>query len=168
MDIQKCELLNLTELGEYLIIAEEITVLSCGASRSFTAESVFSADSLPNYNSNIILEHFTATCRRFTDILAFKDQLQKVLYNNNETLSNDILLQLTSLIIKLQTAAMKLQKIERKLNKSYCVLFTSAQYDLIYSSRHAQPHTNIVRSLCIRAAVLQDKKKLCDNWANYK
>lgn len=166
-DTHECELLNITELGEYQIIAEEITNISCNASQNFTAESDISADSFPNNNTNIIFEHFTATCRRYTDILAFKDQLQKVLFNNNETLSNDILLQLTSLIIKLQTAAMKLQNIESKMNKSYCVSFTSAQYDLIYSSR--QLHTNVVRSLCIRAGVyLQDTKNLCDNWAKYK
>ena len=170
-DVCNCELLNITELGEYQIIAEEITNISCYVSKKFTVESSFSAGSLPNNNSNVIFKYFTATCKRYTDILAFKDQLQKVLLINNETLSIDTLLQLTSLIIDLQTAAMKLQNIERKMNESYCVTFTSEQYELIYFSRQLQMNmeNNLLRSLCIRAGLyLQNKKCVCDNWARYK
>ena len=171
-DACECELSNITELGEYLIIAEEITDISCYVSNEFIVESSFSAGSLPNNNSNVIFKYFTPTCKRYTDILAFKDQLQKVLLINNQTLSNDTLLQLTSLIIDLQTAAMKLQNIERKMNESYCVTFTSEQYELIYFSRQLQmnmKNNNLVRSLCIRAGLyLQNKKCVCNNWARYK
>ena len=59
----------------------------------------------------VIFMNVSATCRRYTDIMAFKGQFQKQLFNNATQL--DIML-LTSLIsyISLQTAAMKLQKIE--------------------------------------------------------
>ena len=166
----KCKLLSIKELREYQITAEEITDLSCGASQNFVVENGFSAGSLPNNNSNTIFKEFSATCRRYTDILAFKDQLQKVLFNNNETLGNDNSLQLTSLMIKLQTAAMSLQNIEKKMNERYCVSFTSEQYELIYFSRQLRMNMkNLLLSLCIRARIYwQDKKSVCENWAKYK
>ena len=99
-----CELagLPLNHLGEYQNIMQEISDTSCDLSNSsFGKERIYHNSSLPNNNSNLnnIFLSFSATCRRYTDILALKDQLQKVLFDSNETLSSEILLQLTSLII---------------------------------------------------------------------
>ena len=59
-----------------------------------------------------IYRKLSATCKRYTDVLAFKNQIQKQMFDGNTKLSDDVLLVLTSLIIKLQTIAMKLQDIE--------------------------------------------------------
>ena len=55
-----------------------------------------------------IFSHFSSTCRRYTDVMAFKKQLQCHMFaGTSETAS-----QLTPLIIELHTAALKLQHIE--------------------------------------------------------
>ena len=160
--------LSLNHLHEYQNIMQEITNTSCVLSRSsFGKGRVYQYSSLPSNNlklSNIFLS-FSATCRRYTDILALKDQLQKVLFDSNEMLSSEILLQLTSLIINLQTAAKNLQYIEIKQRNRYCVTFTSLHYELIYLSRLHK--ADVASSLCETARVLQSKNKACKNWKNY-
>ena len=61
-----------------------------------------------------MFQNFNATCRRYIDAMVSKHQLQEILFSSNKTLSRNIILQITSLIIILQTAAMKLQDIEMK------------------------------------------------------
>ena len=80
-----------------------------------------------------------------------KHQLQEILFSSNKTLSRNIILQITSLIIILQTAAMKLQDIELKLNEKYCVTFTPKQYKSIYFSRLHQG--DLINTLCERAKI---------------
>ena len=51
---------------------------------------------------------FSSTCKRYTDIMAIKTHLQCSVFNSEPSVTS----QYTQLIIKLQTAAIKLQKIE--------------------------------------------------------
>ena len=95
-------------------------------------QSSFSPVSLINRNYSEIVHSFNATCRRYIDTLAFKYQLQEVIFNRNATLSSDAALQITLLIINLQTVALKLQQIGLKLDKQYCATFSPGQYKLIY------------------------------------
>ena len=74
-----------------------------------------------------------------------------MLFSSNRTLSSDAILQITSLIINLQTAAMKLQDIELELNGQYCMTFTSKQYKSIYFSRLHQ--RDLINTLCERAKI---------------
>ena len=155
--------LSLNHLYKYQNIMQEITNTSCALSQSsFGKGRVYPSNNLKL--SNIFLS-FSATCRRYTDILALKDQLQKVLFDSNETLSSEILLQLTSLIINLQTAAKNLQYIEIKQHNRYCVTFASPHYELIYLSRLHK--ADVASSLCKTARVLQSKNEACKNWPNY-
>ena len=79
--------------------------------------------------------------------------------------SNTLVLQITSLIINLQTAAIKLKGIQLELNKEYCVTFTSEQYKSICFSRlHKE---DILSSLCERAKIWQDKNFVCATWRKY-
>ena len=72
------------------------------------------------------------------------------------------------MIISLQTAAMKLQKIEIALAKRYCVQFTSEQYELIYFARLQHTEKSMVRSLQIRNGLhWQDQSDLCHRWDQY-
>ena len=164
-----CPLATLDQLLEYQSITKEITTTSCNLSitSNFGKGGVYqhSASSLATNNSNLIFLSLNPTCRRYTDALALKFQLQKVLFNNNETLSNKTLLQVTSLIINLQTAAKKLQDIAVKLHERCCVTFTSTQYELIYFLRlHKE---DIAKSLCERARIWQVKNEVCTNWTIY-
>ena len=168
--------LPLNHLCEYQNIVQEIAKNSCAliSNSSFGKGRVYHNSSLPSNNLKLsnIFQSLSATCRRYTDILAFKDQLQKVLFDSNETLSNETLLQLTSLIINLQTAAKNLQHIEKnqqsfeiKQHNRYCVTFTSSQYELMYFSRLHK--SDIASSLCTKAKVLRNKTEACKNWKNY-
>ena len=115
-----------------------------------------------NTNVTIIFWELSATCRRYTDVLAFKDQLQNALFTNITTLINASLSKVTLLIIKLQTAAVKLQHIEANMTSRYCVAFTPEQYKLIYFSR--LHHDNgLLMSLKERGLLWQDVNdyKLC-------
>ena len=159
-----CKLVTLEQLGEYNIITAEITDISCPLSKTSNFE-VETTGSWVNRSFNEIIRNFNATCRRYIDTLAFKYQLQEILFTSNRTLSSDTLLQITSLIINLQTAAMKLQDIELILNKQLCVTFTSKQYKSIYFSR---PHQGVlINTLCERARVWQNKTNVCANWTEY-
>ena len=113
-----CKLTMLKQLGEYQNIVTEITDISCPLSMSsLEVPSSFSPVSLINRNYSKIVHSFNATCRRYIDTLAFKYQLQEVIFNRNATLSSDAALQITLLTINLQTVALKLQQIGLKLDK---------------------------------------------------
>ena len=157
-----CELSRLEQLGEYQIITEEITDISCPLSNTTNFE-VVTTESWDNANE--IFQNFNATCRRYIDVLAFKDQLQELVFSSSKTISSDTVLQITSLLINLQTAAMKLQDIELELNELYCVTFTSEQYKSIYFSRLHQG--DLIDTLCKRANVWQNKNNVCSEWTNY-
>ena len=163
-EVNSCKLATLEQLGEYHIITAEITNISCPLNKTSNFE-VDNTTSWVNRYSNEIFKNFNATCRRYNDALAFKYQLQEILFRSNKTLSNDTVLQITSLIINLQTAAMKLQDIELKLNKQLCVTFTSKQYKSIYFSRMHQG--DLINTLCERARVWQNKTNVCTNWTEY-
>ena len=159
-----CKLVTLEQLRRYHIITAEITDISCPLSKTSNFE-VETTGSWVNRSFNEIIQNFNATCRRYIDTLAFKYQLQEILFSSNRTLSSDTVLQITSLIISLQTAAMKLQDIELKLNKQLCVTFTSKQYKSIYFSRMHQG--DLINTLCERARVWQNKTNVCTNWTEY-
>ena len=159
-----CTLATLEQLGEYQIITEEITNISCPLSNTSNFE-VETTESWINNSFNEIFQNFNATCRRYIDVLAFKDQLQELVFSSNRTLSSDTVLQITALIINLQTAAMKLQDIELELNEKYCVTFTSEQYKSIYFSRFHQG--DLIDTLCERAKIWQNKNDVCANWTEY-
>ena len=61
-------------------------------------------------NINSVLMKFSSTCKRYTDVMALKNQLQSHVFSSN--LTSDTASQLTQFIIELQTAAVNLQKIE--------------------------------------------------------
>jgi len=61
-------------------------------------------------NTDSALMKFSSTCKRYTDVIALKNQLQCHMFNS--VLTPDVASKLTLHIIKLQTAAVKLQKIE--------------------------------------------------------
>ena len=163
-EVNSCKLATLEQLGEYHNITAEITGISCPLSKSSNFE-VGNTTSRVNRYSNEMFKNFNATCRRYNDALAFKDHLQEILFRSNKTLSNDTVLQITSLIINLQTAAMKLQDTELELNEKYCVTFTPKQYKLIYFSRLHQG--DLINTLCERAKVWQNKNYVCARWREY-
>ena len=161
-----CTLEKLEQLGEYQIITEEITNISCPLINTSNFE-VKTTESWINNNFNETFQNFNATCRRYIDVLAFKDQLQELVFSSSITLSSDNLLQITSLIINLQTAAMKLQDIELELNEKYFVTFTSEQYKSIYFSRLHHHQGNLIKTLCEREQIWQNKNNVCVNWTKY-
>ena len=60
--------------------------------------------------TEILVRQFSSTCKRYTDVMALKNQLQCRVFNSE--LPSITTSKLTQLIIALQTAAVKLQKIE--------------------------------------------------------
>ena len=161
-------LTTLKQLGEYHDITTEITNTSCTLSKmsNLSRQNSSTPASWINRNYNKIVRSFSATCRRYTDTLAFKYQLQKLIFNKNEALSSDAVLQIIVLIINLQTASIKLQQIELKMDKKYCATFTPKQYELIYFSRLHKDNT--ISSLCEKAKIWQDKNNVCTRWSQYK
>ena len=151
---------NLTQRSEYNDIAEEITNISCPLSIS----NLEVQSNRSNRNYSEIVHSFDATCRRHIDVLAFKHQLQNMLFSINETLGKDTALQISSLIVYLQTAAMKLQSIRKQL-QTCCVTFTAEQYELLYFSRLHK--NNTFSSLCEKARDWQNKNEVCSEWTNY-
>lgn len=133
-----------------------------------TAQKTLTMESLQSRsNVKVLFWNLSGTCRRYTDVMAFKDQLQKQLFNN-ATEQDDVLLSITSLIITLQTAAMKLQSLEIGLTAQFCVTFNSEQYKLIYISRlDIDGKKGLIRSLRRAALKWQNKINLCKNWENY-
>jgi len=61
-------------------------------------------------NTDSAFMQFSSTCKRYTDVMALKNQLQCHVFNSQ--LTSDTASQLTQFIINLQTAAVKLQIIE--------------------------------------------------------
>ena len=60
-------------------------------------------------NTDNVFMQFSSTCKRYTDVMALNNQLQCHVFNSQ--LTSDTASQLIRLIIKLQTAAAKLQNI---------------------------------------------------------
>ena len=132
-------------------------------------QEAFLIKASPTSNSKvgIVFKNLDGTCRRYADVLAYKDQLQKQLFNNATRQTGTIAL-LTSLIIELQTAAMKLQQIEIKITAKYCITFTSEEYELIYLSRLHSTEDDLINSLNKRAKnKWVDYIDTCDKWENY-
>ena len=84
-----CKLTMLRQLGEYQNIVTEITDISCPLSMSNLEVQSFSPVSLIMITSEIV-HSFNATCRGYIDTLelAFKHQLQEVIFNRTGTSSN--------------------------------------------------------------------------------
>ena len=61
-------------------------------------------------NTDSAFMQFSSTCKRYTDVMVLKNQLQCHVFNSQ--LTSHTASQLTQLIINLQTAALKLQNIE--------------------------------------------------------
>ena len=66
------------------------------------------AADIPNETIDTMYRNFSSTCKRYTDVMALKHQLQCHVFRGTP----DMAAQITPLIISLQTAAVKLQKIE--------------------------------------------------------
>ena len=86
--------------------------------QSFTVTTICTPQKDPAATQkNSIKKMFTklsSTCKRYTDVLALKNQLQCHMFHNelaNNARSN-VTLKITQLLIALQTAATKLQKIQ--------------------------------------------------------
>jgi len=75
-------------------------------------EVIFKEPCSSNYSgTNIeklqqIYAKFSSTCKRYTDVMAIKTHLQCQVFTSNHSITSKI----TQLIIKLQAAAIKLQK----------------------------------------------------------
>ena len=132
-------------------------------------QEAFLIKASPTSNSKvgIVFKNLDGTCRRYADVLAYKDQLQKQLFNNATRQTSTIAL-LISLIIELQTAAMKLQQIEIEITAKYCITFTSEEYELIYLSRLHSTEDDLINSLNKRAKnKWVDYIDVCNKWENY-
>ena len=70
----------------------------------------YNNDNVSLENIKSMLNGFSSTCKRYTPIMAFKQQLQCHIFNT--ALETDTTLLLTNLIITLQIAAAKLQRLE--------------------------------------------------------
>ena len=67
-------------------------------------------------NINEIVMELSSTCKRYTDIMALKNQFQCHVFNKDATNDVETIAQLTKLLISLQTAAIDLQNIEVHIN----------------------------------------------------
>ena len=156
----KCE--ELKQLKEYQAISIEI-VKDLRALRNeniaLEIKGDYSIDLQANINT-IIFDSLNDTCIKFTEILAFKDQLLKQISDNNTTLKDENILKLFSLIIKLQTAAMNLQGIKRHL---HCITFSSEQYELIYFSRLHVNNDLVISLATIAGTKWQNKTNACED-----
>ena len=161
-----CTLTTQNQTGEYHEIATVITNTSCPfvPKKDFILYFDTSDFKLENKSSlvNTVFQNLNETCRRYTETLAFKDQVQKVLFSKNETVTinnrYDILSNITLLLKLLQTAAMKLQDIELGTSKRYCTTFTSTQYEVIYISK-LQEGKRLLESLCDKSRKWQCKNE---------
>jgi len=153
---------DLKQFKEYQVISREIVKdLRALRNETITIE-IKSDDSHLNNNVNATFKSLNDRCKMYTEILAFKDQLLKQIFDNNTTLNDDNdALKLFSLIIKLQTAAMNLQGIERHLTGRYCITFNSEQYELIYFSRLHVNNDLVISLATIAGTKWQNKTNAC-------
>lgn len=153
-----CTLTRQSQIGDYQEMAAVIPHTSCPFVPDKDFISYFDASNFEVENKsslvNNVFQNLNETCRRYTEILAFKDQVQKVLFSKNDTIiinnGYDVLPNITLLLNLLQTAAMKLQDIELGRSKRYCVTFTSTQYEVIYISK-LQEGKSLLESLCYKS-----------------
>ena len=97
-----CKLATLEQFDDYHNIVVDITDTACPLSKSSHFKAT-TTGSLVNRNFKEIVQNFHAMCRRYTDAMTFKYQLQEVLFNSNKMLSSNTLAsQITSLIIQQQ------------------------------------------------------------------
>ena len=160
-----CTSTTQNQIGKYQEVAEVITNTSCpfvpeNNSINFDASN-FEVENKSSLVDNVF-ENFNETCGRYTETLAFKDQVQKVLFSKNDTIiinnDYDVLPNITLLLKLLQTAAMKLQDIELGTSKRYCATFTSTQYEVIYISK-LQEGKRLLESLCDKSRKWQCKNE---------
>ena len=162
-----CTTTTQNQFGEYHEIAAVITDTSCPFVPEECFISYFDASNFEVENKsslvNTVFQNLNETCRRYTETLAFKDQVQKVLFSKNETIlinnGYNVLLNITLLLKLLQTAAMKLQDIELGTSKRYCATFTSTQYEVIYISK-LQQGKSLLESLCYKSRKWQCTNEL--------
>ena len=161
-----CTSTTQNQFGEYLEIVHIITHISCPFVPEKYFISYFDASNFEVENKsslvNNVFQNLNETCRRYTETLAFKDQVQKVLFSKNDTIiinnGYDVLPNITLLLKLLQTAAMKLQDIELGTSKRYCATFTSTQYEVIYISK-LQEGKRLLESLCDKSRKWQCKNE---------
>ena len=162
-----CTLTTQNQIGEYHEMAAVITDTLCAFLPEKDFISYFDASNFEVENKsslvNTVFQNLNETCRRYTETLAFKDQVQKVLFSKNDTIiinnDYDVLPNITLLLKLLQTAAMKLQDIELGTSKRYCVTFTSTQYEMIYISK-LQEGKRLLESLCYKSRKWQCPNEL--------
>ena len=160
-----CLLDSLKERREFQSeLAERTVEISRALVKFNSLFQVENGSQLANINIvNAIYRNLSATCRRYTDVLAYKYQFQKQLFKNASQ-ENNVLLLLTSLVSNLQALAMKLQEIEMKAANSYCASFTLEQYALIYSTR-LYSNNGFVKSVVIIAGTSwQNANDPCINY----
>ena len=162
-----CTLATQNQFGEYHKMADLITGTSCPFVPKKYFVSYFDASNFEVENKsslvNTVFQNLNETCKRYTETLAFKDQVQKVLFSKNDTIiinnGYDVLPNITLLLNLLQTAAMKLQDIELGTSKRYCATFTSTQYEVIYISK-LQEGKRLLESLCYKSRKWQCTNEL--------
>ena len=161
-----CTLATQNQIDEYQEMADLITSTSCPFMAKKYFISYFDASNFEVENKSSLVdnvfENLNETCKRYTETLAFKDQVQKVLFSKNDTIiinnGHDVLPNITLLLKLLQTAAMKLQDIELGTSKRYCATFTSTQYEVIYISK-LQEGKHLLESLCYKSRIWQCKNE---------
>ena len=113
---------------------------------------------LQSSNFETIMANFTPVCQRYTDVMAHKYYLQHLLFNGTNNATATVLMNLTSVIIKLQVMANSLQTVQvcmcilihtsthykmcilqMENDGDTCVKFTPSQYRRIYYSRLQYP-----------------------------
>ena len=97
----------------------------------FLDGEIINNNSLAQNITSSIYKVFSATCRRYTDVMAHKHELQNLIFNSSSNLN--VTVSITSLIIQLEYAAFRLESFAvRLLTISYnvyiicCELFTDA------------------------------------------
>jgi len=58
-----------------------------------------------------IYEDFSATCKRYTDVMAQKNELQRLIFTKNNNIQSSLIHNITDIVIYLEDAALKLQDI---------------------------------------------------------
>ena len=149
---------------------------------------------ISNTNSSSLIQNvtdsinntFSATCKRYTDVMAHKHELQRLLFmmkDEESSLSANV----TSLIINLENGASKLQSFTVCLLSTYnnclhyiiilsvlqlryygepCVEFTANQYHDIFNSRF-QDQGTIDAALSTFVENYMNKTNNCCTWDQY-
>ena len=87
-----------------------------------------------DYNNTVmkIMEHFNRTCKTLTTVYAFKYQLQRYLFHDDNNATTKVLQDLTSIVIGLEAMASYLQEIATNNVRNYMLyMYYLINYDVI-------------------------------------